>query len=428
MDGKTLARLNIEVDLGLPRYATEQVRLELSRLNVHPPASIQDPKIRPPCFSQSDHFQSSIWYGEWALDRNLTEPFFAPDCPWFAKRNQGDWLGRHAKYPDQEEHRLVFKSEFCHLIYPSAQELRTRLANRTVIFLGDSVSLQMALALACALWKVTASDGSPSEIVRSVNGEENIVETAERSRCMRFFDSQVVCWVSAGKCCIHAVDHTTCQRTCARTLGHALAQWGNILTAADVMIANVGVHFNIDKLQDMALIDAEIEGFCSSYKTLLDDRGADMLPTMVFRESGPQLWPKGRYHYNRSLLQSCAAWPDEWFWKAKPWDSTYNPYNSMVNELLENCLPRTPARFSRLPVWFPTAQLGIHDLLPVAGDCTHYFGPGSANSLWNSMLLNLLAHTTIPSNTPAAPAGWETIQKHLQLPGTVPLDIRQACI
>ena len=35
VDGKTLARLNIEVDLGLPWYAAEQVRLELLRLSVH---------------------------------------------------------------------------------------------------------------------------------------------------------------------------------------------------------------------------------------------------------------------------------------------------------------------------------------------------------------------------------------------------------
>ena len=35
VDGKTLARLNIDVDLGLPWYAAEQVRLELLRLSVH---------------------------------------------------------------------------------------------------------------------------------------------------------------------------------------------------------------------------------------------------------------------------------------------------------------------------------------------------------------------------------------------------------
>ena len=104
---------------------------------------------RPPCFSLPQHFEPSAWRGNWVLDRQATDAFFAPNCPFY--RESGKFNGD----PDQDEHRLAFQPHSCKSPPLSALELRLLLANRTVMFFGDSVSRDMATNLACALWKAT---------------------------------------------------------------------------------------------------------------------------------------------------------------------------------------------------------------------------------------------------------------------------------
>jgi hypothetical protein len=263
------------------------------------------------------------------------------------------------------------------------------LANRTVVFLGDSTSLGMATNLACALWKATKGRGllgHTSRIHDRIPGPMD-----ENEWCLKFADAQIVCWIAAAKC--HHIEYDAANsRFCSetgrtRSLGTALSGAAGVLGPRDVVVANAGVHFNIDNAIDQASLLAELEGVCTYMRV-----SGEAAPLVVWRETGPQTWGNGRfpYHYQQYFHQhmsdfECEAWPDDWLEAAEPWMSEYNPYNIFFESALAKC-----AGIRQLPVWFPSAQLGLADRSGKPGDCTHYFGPGSAHGLWNTMLLDLL--------------------------------------
>jgi hypothetical protein len=239
------------------------------------------------------------------------------------------------------------------------------------------------------LWKATKGRDSLIHI-RSIN--EASPRPIEGEWCIKFADAQIVCWIAAAKCHHHEVD-AEYSRYCvetfrSRSLGTAVAGAAGVLGPRDVVVANAGVHFNIDNAIDQGMLWAEVEAMCNVIG--LSDEAA---PLVVWRENAAQNWANGRYPYlyhylavhgNISLFE-CEAWPDDWLEAAEPWMSEYNPYNLFLESALAEC-----ADVRRLPVWLPSAQLGLADRSGKRGDCTHYFGPGSAHGLWNTMLLDLL--------------------------------------
>jgi hypothetical protein len=367
----------------------------------------RDPDVRPPCFTLPEHFKPGAWRGSWALDRRSTETFFAPECPFYgdlfahlaSADPSGQSLTHHADNPDQDEHRLKFQSNSCNASSYSSRELRSLLANRTVVFLGDSVSLGMASNLACALWKATAGEHVSRHIRATRDGME---APAEPSRCFKFLEDQVVCWISAATCASFGYDEPTslrrsfCAETYLRSLGHAITSAADFLRPSDVVVANAGMHFKIDNAQDRALLLAELEGLCANIGLW-----GETAPLVVWRENAAHNWEQGRFPYSPHTSgtdSECEALPDGWLEGADPWDSEYNPYNLFLEPLLEEC-----AGVRRLPVWFPSAMLGLADRVGRRGDCTHYFGPGSAHGLWNTMLLDILRNhdTRMPGQTAA---------------------------
>ena len=346
---------------------------------------------RPPCFTLPEHFEPSAWRGDWVLDRRATETFFAPECPYYGDLN---WGAHHAGNLDQDEHRLAFRSHSCQSSSYTSHELRMLLANRTVVFFGDSVSLGMANNLACALWKATVGQQVARHIRAPRDGDDGMERPTEPSRCFMFSEGQIVCWISAAKCANFGYEGAKsryCADTYLRSLGHAMNGAVDFLGPNDVVVANAGVHFNVDNARDQALLWAEVEGLCANVGLW-----GEAAPLVVWRENAAQNWERGRFPYspNKSVVE-CEVWPDDWLEAAEPWMSEYNPYNLFLEPLLANC-----AGIRRLPVWLPSAMLGLADRVGKRGDCTHYFGPGSAHGLWNTMLLDVLHNHKTRTYTP----------------------------
>jgi hypothetical protein len=351
----------------------------------------RDADARPTCFTLPEHFEPGAWRGNWILDRRLTEAFFAPECPFYgdlfplASEDPGGPLPGN---PDQDEHRLVFESHSCNSSSYSSRELRLLLANRTVMFFGDSVSLGMATNLACALWKATQGQHATQHIRAAQDAME---QATEPSRCFKFLDEQIVCWISAATCAKFGSDESNsrfCAETDLRSLGHAIEGASDFLRPSDVVVANAGVQFSVDNLVDQALLFAELEGLCSNVRLW-----GEAAPLVIWRETAAQNWEPARFPSSpHDSVLECKALPDDWLEAAEPnaWMSMYNPYNNFLEPTLAEC-----AGVRRLPVWLPSAMLGLKDRIGMHGECTHYFGPGSAHGLWNTMLLDVLrGHNT----------------------------------
>lgn len=364
------------------------------------------------CFTSVDDFEPSSWQGAWTLNRTATATFFVPDCPWHAK----------VKDSDTDEHRLAYRPTDCRLDYVGSSELHAILANRTVVFLGDSVSLGMAQNLMCALWKAMAADGAqaPTLYSRMVPNENGIRETSERSRCVLFTNNTSVCWVSAGKCCSPGFfgGKWACGRPCERRLGASLRALADAaaLTAHDVIVVNVGVHYDIDSPTEQQSLAREISSLCFGERVVRERYRTP--PTVIFRETGPQHWRSGRYNYWKNIFEpneGCRDYPVGWTDSEEPLGPRFNPYNHFTNRLLRaRC-----QRLLTLPVWFPSALLGVRDRGGKEGDCTHFYGPGSAYTLWNTMLLRLLRQ--VPNEpaahaSPADGARWANLRRLLADP------------
>jgi hypothetical protein len=216
-------------------------------------------------------------------------------------------------------------------------------------------------------------------------------KTVHPSRCFKFADAQIVCWLQAAWCKAGGLDVADnsrfCKETWGRSLGDAMQGAAGFLGRNDIVVANAGIHFNIDGISDRAHLLAELEGVCTNLG-IWDEAER---PLVVWRESAPQGWATGRFPYDLSMADNnisvfdCEAWPDDWVDVAEPWMSEYNPYNRFFESALAEC-----DGVRRLPVWLPSAMLGSADRVAARGDCTHYFPSGSAYSLWNTMLLDLL--------------------------------------
>jgi hypothetical protein len=257
------------------------------------------------------------------------------------------------------------------------------LANRTIMFFGDSGSLGMATNLACALWKATEGQDATQHIRAAQDAME---QATEPSRCFKFLDEQIVCWISAATCAKFGSDKAKshfCAETDLRSLGHAITGAADFLGPRDVVVANAGLQFNVDNPVDQALLLAELEGLCANVRFW-----GGAAPLVIWRETAAQNWAQARFPSspNDSVLK-CEALPHDWLEAAEPhaWMSQYNPYNIFLEPTLAEC-----AGVRRLPVWLPSAILGLKDRIGRRGECTHYFGPGSAHALWNTMLLDVL--------------------------------------
>ena len=377
----------IEVD-GIYRYrGSDRGRDEGDRPHRKKDAELRrDAGARPPCFTIPEHFEPGAWRGNWVLDRRVTEAFFAPECPFYGDLFPlagGDFDVPSLGNPDQDEHRLAFQSHSCNSSFYSSRELRLLLANRTVMFFGDSVSLGMATNLACALWKATEGQHATQHIRAAQDAME---QATEPSRCFKFLDEQIVCWISAATCAKFGSDKPNsrfCAQTDLRSLGHAITGASDFLRPNDVVVANAGVEFFVDNLFDQGLLLAELEGLCANVRFW-----GGAAPLVIWRETAAQNWAQARFPSspNDSVLK-CEALPHDWLEAAEPhaWMSQYNPYNIFLEPTLAEC-----AGVRRLPVWLPSAMLGLKDRIGRRGECTHYFGPGSAHALWNTMLLDVL--------------------------------------
>ena len=154
---------------------------------------------------------------------------------------------------EADEHRMSFEPDGCKLSTFGHGQLLYLLQNRTIVFIGDSTVRAQARHLICALWfalgspSMDSSQGSVEEglimsHIRAVPEEHQVVEGTERSFCTHFVQgSQIVCWVSAGKCCFRGVeegdseDHI-CLGACLRQLEDAQERVAGFLTVNDVRI------------------------------------------------------------------------------------------------------------------------------------------------------------------------------------------------
>lgn len=144
--------------------------------------------------------------------------------------------------------------------------------------------------------------------------------------------------------------------------------------------------------------------------------GTNEMPNIYFRESSPQHWERGRYHYHEPLSRhECSDWPEQWI-KQPVNASDFNPYNIFMNRLmLKN---EKHSMWTLLPIWYPTALLGNRDHSSRENDCTHYFGPGSAHWLWTTMLLNALQNKNRawPLRTAPLEERWQSVAALLDDP------------
>ena len=255
--------------------------------------------VKPACFTQPDHYAAPLagsWQPGHALPFDFSCPFLRPweNCS-FDDPSRAGRVGARRFVADSCRLRTG-----AHLV----PALHARLANRTLLFAGESFTIQQYVAMVCLLHAVdpsspTAGPGthykwrSPDVLNKRCHGEKRCHYEAA---CQTFSSGLRVC-----SCGIMGVERRLYSR-CFRSMR---------LGPSDVVLyGSVGVHYSGGG--DLHQDDYNITRLASTEPGLLLNevgyrwkgsgfqRGANS-PTVIWREVPPQHFPAPGGHYWRGL-------------------------------------------------------------------------------------------------------------------------------
>mmetsp|Transcript_34778 Transcript_34778/g.73185 ORF Transcript_34778/g.73185 Transcript_34778/m.73185 type:complete len:403 (+) Transcript_34778:122-1330(+) len=286
-----------------------------------------------------------------------TAPGFA--CPWRAKCNNS-WSSMPALSQSCRRHFL------------------NSLSNRTLMFIGDSLSRQHFYGLVCDLWPLTSdatrSTGSGQfEVLQICNAVVSTISVPAFN-----WSSPRLCETCCNLHCIFIQKTRLCyavaSKSNAPTLSAAqtLAISQRFLGPGDFIVVNIGVQWG------PKTVAARTRELLRRYLSL----DPSLRPRMIWRESGPQHFVGGEYSRTKNWSRACVPLRPRTL--ALP---TFNYRNKITNPIV------AVAGVPILKIF--DSSLPYHSLhKDPRKDCTHWCLDGHHNSgvlsLWNDKLAALL--------------------------------------
>lgn len=239
------------------------------------------------------------------------------------------------------------------------------LAGRTLLLLGDSLTEQHFHSLACHL---LAEAHGTSASLRTASFERAVSSELWKMRsCLPLANDALLCYVAAGRA----------------TEPHAPRDWilASRLRAAlqpsDVVLLNVGVHFNDPQVARAHFGMLAGPLLHSASGNVSSARPVTPPPLVLFRETTPQHFDGGRFPPAKPGA-GCVPLPARW--REAPERNHYN--EAIVPQARRDGVPI-------LRVWHALSSMHMEHAAPPR-DCTHWMLPG-VTSMWTLRLHALLA-------------------------------------
>jgi len=240
----------------------------------------------------------------------------------------------------------------------TSTKLLEQLAGRTLLFNGDSISVEHWMATACALLP-----GATDHSRLTLGGLAPQSKSSSKAMCVSLRRGQL--------------DAT---RVCYSRLGpEQLRIMCDDLTSTDVIIANWGIQYHTSSGKvSMALANVTAE----TIRALTDKQSQRARPFVIWRERAPQHFPGSSGHYGGDKV-----WWSKTRQNCTPISRPDTSYNDLVSPMVR------AAGIPILPVWKPSLPhhhahfswkpLGGHDVL----DCTHYCLASGLLDHWVELLM-----------------------------------------
>ena len=344
----------------------------------------------PSCFSAKEHF-ADVLNGSWSVGQSLPHASH-PACP-FSR----PW--DNCAYDDKERGARVggrrYNPTSCALDAFDAAAMHRALAGRLLLFVGDSVQVQLFSAFACMLH---AHDPLS---VKTTNIRWRSPETL-RKRCHGeqkcHYEQACVEFTSGARVCVCPVIGLE-DRLYARCLA------GKTRSSDIVFYGSIGIHFTGEMGSNGSRID--VTKLATKEAALLlrhvgysSHRRRATSPTVIWREVTAQHFPHAGGHYKQASAQ------DDYNRKTndpRPCTTTHS-YVDMERHQRWNKVALPIVEQANIPilrVWASTALVG--DAHVSYGDCTHFCIPGAPNE-WAKLFGAMLRRLDLPPPAQSAAA------------------------
>ena len=265
----------------------------------------------------------------------------------------------------------------CTLPLLTSANLQASLSGRTIIFMGDSVSLHHYTTLVCALNTAAIGADGRSSMVKVFG---LTTEGLGKTDTCAFWDAAgiALCFLYPASKSFYGKRPNYLRRK-ASTIISALQDHAQ-LTLHDAIVFNIGVMLEkggVVRVREMreTLLDA-----ATAHSHWHKARSPTGAPLLLWRETGSQGFPGFAYPGRSAKGIACAHFDAHAFSSAS--NASINRFNAPLGSTLERTgLPV-------LHVWATTAI--ARQEYPGNGDCTHFPLHGAVYSSWNEIMLRAL--------------------------------------
>jgi hypothetical protein len=248
-----------------------------------------------------------------------------------------------------------------------AGKLLEHLSGRTLLFNGDSISVEHWMATACAL--LPGADTHSHLTVSSLAPVRSGASKAMRSRTLAMCVS------------LDRGGHDATRLCYSRLLGSALRSAAESLGPTGVIVANWGIQYHTPT----GKVGRELANVTAETISALTGRPRSEQPHLIWREIAPQHFPSlgastGNYGVEKSWWRTTRA-------DCAPIQQRDTSYNDLVRPIVQ------AAGIPILPIWEPSVPhheahfswkpLGARNVL----DCTHYCLASGLLDHWVEILI-----------------------------------------